>query len=224
MLHRGRVTPALWKLQQTNFPKPGQTNPSLFANCFLSLQDRTRFTSFDPIKSLLKTTAEATSQFTCLRVSSSAKVSFWDAAKQKFFCLVDTEAERQQESEDAQSHTTQLPEGWTEMGKVVKLTQNTPLHLHKGRKVFLRSGCHLHTTLQAPRYNTPSASLLQAHQVICKAPGISRRWMKHCWRHWRIGPLKPVCQMLLQILCFGTPLFLAEQLLKDECTFEIITC
>lgn len=38
VLHRGTVTPAVWKqLQQTDFPKAGQTNPSLFANCFLSL-------------------------------------------------------------------------------------------------------------------------------------------------------------------------------------------
>lgn len=41
--------------------QPGQPDPSLFAcssKCFLSLQDRARFTSFNHLKSLLKTTAD----------------------------------------------------------------------------------------------------------------------------------------------------------------------
>lgn len=129
----------------------------------LSLQDGTRSTSYDPIKSLLKTTAEATSQFTCLRLSSSAKGSFWDAPKQKFLCLVDTEAERQPESEGAQLHSTQLPKAWKGRGKEAKLTQ-TPHSICTREEVFLRSGCHLRTALRAHRYSTPLASLLQAHQ------------------------------------------------------------
>lgn len=121
VLHRGGVTPAVWKqLQQADFPKPGQIKPSFFFQLF-SLPGRNQTHCFDPIKSLLKTTAGATSQLTRLRLSSSAKVSYWDAAKQKVLCLVDTE--RQQEIEDAHPHSTQLPEGWKRREGKVKLTQ-----------------------------------------------------------------------------------------------------
>lgn len=168
----------------------------------LSLQDGTRSTSYDPIKSLLKTTAEATSQFTCLRLSSSAKGSFWDAPKQKFLCLVDTEAERQPESEGAQLHSTQLPKAWKGRGKEAKLTQ-TPHSICTREMSFsgLDAISALHCGLTGTAPHWPHCS--KPTRVICRAHGISRKWIKHCWRHWRIGPSKPVCQMLLQSAVLG---------------------